>query len=222
MRKICFFMLVVMVAGSILCPLQALGQNDRKVLLIPREGDSGDLDLMIKMEVGVITSLLKQSGYDVDIATPSGKPMLGSTEKLDKIVRLSDVNLDNYNGMILACMAMGLIIPVSPEVVAVVKKALADGKPVAATANASTILAEAGVLKGKKYARFTDPLIETEGIPGTVDPRYTGGIYGGKGVVQDGKIITSGACPSMATFYPDMNDGTTEITQKFIAAINTK
>jgi putative intracellular protease/amidase len=100
---------------------------------------------------------------------------------------------------------------------------LADGKPVAATANASTILAEAGVLKGKKYARFADPLVDTgSGMPGALDPRYAGGIYGGKGVVQDGKIITSGACPAMAAFVADMEDGTTEITQKFIAAINTR
>ena len=39
--------------------------------------------------------------------------------------------------------------PVSSEVIAIVKKALAEGKPVAASTFSGIILAEAGVLKGK-------------------------------------------------------------------------
>jgi putative intracellular protease/amidase len=40
----------------------------------------------------------------------------------------------------------------TPQTAAIVKKSLDDGKPVAAAANSSIILAEAGLLKGKKYA----------------------------------------------------------------------
>src|SRR4030042_491389 len=105
---------------------------------------------MIKMEVGVMTVLLKNAGFEMDIATTSGQPILGPTQKIEKVLRLSEINLDNYVGVIMPCMAVGMFPgpPVSPQAVAVVKKALSDGKPVAAAANSSIILAEAGVLKG--------------------------------------------------------------------------
>jgi putative intracellular protease/amidase len=221
MRKVNIFIIVVIIAGSILFSLQAFGQSGRKVLLIPREGYSTDLDLMIEKEVGVMTSLLKKAGYEVDIATPSGKSILGSYQKIEKVARLSEINLDNYSGVMLACMAMALRSPVSPEVVAVVKKALADGKPVAAAANSNIILAEAGLLKGKKYARFADPLVEPEPGWPDPDPRFKGAIYSGKGVVQDGQIITSAVCPALSSVTV-MQDGTAELTQKFIAMLNPK
>ena len=180
----------------IMGPTEAFGQSGRKVLMITREGYSTDLDLMIKMEVGVMNILLKRAGFEVDIASTSGQPILGPTQKIEKVSRLSEINLDDYVGVIMPCMAVGMFPgpPVSPEAVAIVKKALADGKPVAAAANSSIILAEAGVLKGKKYAFTTDPLKTTETWKRT-DPRFEGAIYSGPGVVQDGKIITSGSLP---------------------------
>jgi putative intracellular protease/amidase len=92
-----------------------------------------------------MTILLKGAGFEVDIATTSGQPMLGPTQKIEKVMRLSEVNLDNYVGVIMPCMAVGMFPgpPVSPEAVAIVKRALADGKPVAAAANSTIILAEA-------------------------------------------------------------------------------
>ena len=111
--------------------------------------------------------------------------------------------------------------PVSQEAVEVVKKALADGKPVAAAANSSIILAEAGVLKGKRYAFYTDPLNPGQGLPKRTDQRFKGAIYSGTGVVQDGKIITSGVCPNLQRVFA-MQDGTIELTQKLIAAIGHK
>jgi putative intracellular protease/amidase len=224
MRKISIFvaLMVIFMAGVISFSSQAFGQSGRKVLMIPREGYSTDLDLMIKMEVGVMSILLKGAGFEVDIATTSGQSILGPTQKIEKVLRLSEINLDNYAGVIMACMAVGMFPgpPVSPEAVAVVKKALADGKPVAAAANSSIILAEAGVLKGKKYAFLVDPLKTTETRKRT-DPRFIDAIYSGPGVVQDGKIITSGVCPNLERVYA-MQNGTVELTQKFIAAMGSK
>jgi hypothetical protein len=166
MRKISIFvaLMVIFMAGVISFSSQAFGQSARKVLMIPREGYSTDLDLMIKMEVGVMTILLKRAGFEVDIATTSGQNILCPTQKIEKVARLSEIKLDNYVGVIMPCMAVGMFPgpPVSHEAVAIVKKALSDGKPVAAAANSSIILAEAGVLKGKKYAFATDPLKTTE------------------------------------------------------------
>ena len=229
MRKIIVFatmmLIIVFVSFSshpIMGPTEAFGQSGRKVLMIPREGYSTDLDLMIKMEVGVMTILLKGAGFEVDIATTSGQSILGPTQKIEKVLRLSEINLNDYVGIIMPCMAVGMFPgpPVSPEAVAIVKKALSEGKPVAAAANSSIILAEAGVLKGKKYAFLVDPLTTTETRKRT-DPRFIDAIYSGPGVVQDGKIITSGVCPNLERVYA-MQNGTVELTQKFIAAISPK
>jgi hypothetical protein len=48
--------------------------------------------------------------------------------------------------------------------------------------------------------------------------RYEEGIYSGSGVVQDGKLITSGACSWMQRKF-GMPDRTVELTQAFIKAI---
>ena len=229
MRKIIILGAIMLIMGviyfsshPIMGPTEAFGQSGRKVLMIPREGYSTDLDLMIKMEVGVMNVLLKGAGFEVDIATTSGQTILGPTQKIEKVLRLSEVNVNDYVGIIMACMAVGMFPgpPVSPEAVAIVKKALSDGKPVAAAANSAIILAEAGVLKGKKYAFLVDPLKTTETRKRT-DPRFVDAIYSGPGVVQDGKIITSGVCPNLERVYA-MQNGTVELTKKFIAAIGSK
>ena len=210
--------IIAIVAGGTL----AFAQGGSKVLLIPREGSSLDLDLMIKMEVGVMTLLLKNAGFEVDMATTSGQPILGPTQKLDKIMRLADVKLNNYKGIILACMAVGSFpgAPVSQETVALVKQALAEGKPVAANSNSSITLADAGFLKGKKFAFSRDPLKATE-VFKTTDSRFADAIYSGPGVVQDGKIITSGVCPYIEARW-GMENVTVKLTKTFIAELGAK
>ncbi len=207
---------------SIMGPTVALGQSSKKVLMIPREGYSVDLDLMIKMEVGVMNLLLKRAGFQVDIATTSGQAILGSNEKIEKVMRLMDINLDDYAGIIMPCMAVGTGPgpAVSQDAIALVKKAVSDGKPVAAQQGSIIILAEAGVLKGKKYAFQKDPLKAKTVMPIT-KARFEGAIYSGQGVVQDGKIITSAACPNIERTQ-GLQNGTVELSQKFIAAIGPK
>lgn len=230
MRKIVIFASLILITAvvsfsshPIIGPTEAFGQSRGKVLMIPREGYSTDLDLMIKMEVGVMTILLKRAGFEVDMATTSGQDILGPTQKIEKVARLSEIKLDSYVGVIMPCMAVGMFPgpPVSQEAVAIVKKTLSDGKPVAAAANSSIILAEAGVLKGKKYAFTVNPLNPPPPWPKRTDPRFEGAIYSGPGVVQDGKIITSGACPTLERLLA-LQNGTVELTQKFIAAIGPK
>jgi len=202
---------------------QAFGQG-AKVLIIPREGYSADLDLMIKMEIGVMRLLLKNAGLDVDIATTTGISILGPSEKVTDIKWLRNVNIDNYAGVIIACMAVGGSgsppPAVPPEVIALVQKALSNGKPVAANGNAPCVLAEAGVLKGKKYSYMRDPLKPTERISFTI-PAFQDGIYSGSGLVQDGLIITSGVCANIERAR-GMENGTVKLTKAFIAAVTKK
>jgi putative intracellular protease/amidase len=229
MRKIIILGTIILFLGvisfsshTIMGPTDTFGQGGRKVLMIPREGYSRDLDLMLKMEVGVMSILLKRAGFEVDIATTSGERIVGPTEKIEKVLKLANVKLNDYEGVILSCMAVGAFPgpPVSQEAVEIVKKALSEGKPVAASAFSTIVLAEAGVLKGKKYAFLKDPLKATPNSPLT-DLRFEGATYGGPGVVQDGKIITSGACPYLERAFGVPNK-TVELTQKFIAAIGPK
>ena len=229
MRKIRILVAIMVITAGVISfssqfstePTKAFGQSRSKVLMIPREGYSADLDFMITMEVGVMTILLKRAGFELDIATTSGRPILGHTQKIEKVLMLSEVNVNDYVGVIMPCMAVGAFPgpPVSPEAVVVVKKALAS-KPVAAALGSVIILAEAGVLKGKKYAFGRDPLKTTERFK-TTDPRFVGAIYSGRGVVQDGKIITSGACPYIEKRFA-LKNGTVELTETFIAAIGPK
>ncbi len=224
MKNIAIFLTIMtlVVTGVISLESQVYGQSAKKVLMIPREGYTGDLDLMLKMELGVMDLLLKRAAFQVNIATTSGFPIVGSTEKIPKLSRLVDIKLDDYVGVIMVCMGVGAFPgpPVSQEAVAIVKKALADGKPVAASTWSTTILAEGGLLKGKKYAASRDPLKTDENWKLT-DLRYEGAIYSGPGVIQDGKIITSGACPWMQKAF-GLQDKTVELTQTFIKAIGPK
>lgn len=80
--------------------------------------------------------------------------------------------------------------------------------------------AEAGVLKGKKYAFQRDPLKTTE-VFKTTDPRFAGGIYSGQGVVQDGKIITSGICAYIEKAQGIQNV-TVPLTQAFISELRPR
>ncbi len=224
MKKVSLFAIMLVLVGIISFSPQAFGQSRSKVLMIPREGYSADLDLMIKMEIGVMRLLLKNAGLDVDIATSSGLPILGPTEKVTDIKWLRNINIGDYAGVIIPCMAVGGAgsppPAVPPEVMAIVRKALADGKPVAANGNAPNVLAEAGVLKGKKYSYIRDPLKPNERNPFTL-PAFNDAIYSGSGLVQDGLIITSGICPTIEK-TTGMENGTVKLTTAFIAAVQKK
>ena len=218
-RMVILLTVMLLFIGGVVCITPEVYAQDKKVLMIPREGFSSDLDLMLKMELGVMNLLLKNAGFQVDVATDSGAPILGPTEKFDKVMRLSEIKADEYVGIMMPCMAVGWYPgpPVSMAATEIVKKALASGKPVAAASNSSIILAQAGLLKGKKYAYFRDPLKPVANWNRT-DPRYESAIYSGDGVVQDGLIITSGVCPVLEKTGGKQN-GTVLLTQTFIAAI---
>jgi len=229
MRTITMLATTALMIGTLSCPWPAWGQDSSKVLLIPREGYSLDLDLAISKEIGTMTSLLTKAGFTVDIATTSGAPLIGTTRRIDTVKRLGDVNVQEYAGLILPCMAVGMFPgpPVAPEAVAAVRKTLADGKPVAAALGSVNVLAEAGVLKGKKYSYIRDPL-KPDAQSSDTDVRFEGALYVSPGVTQDGRIITCGVCPviekvnnwGMDPFgTPGAPVGLTEL---FIAAITSR
>ena len=220
MRKISIFAVMVILAGVISFSSQAFGQSGSKVLMIIREGRLYDPDLSIKMEVGTMMVLLKKAGFGVDVTSVLGEgdPVSGRSQKIEKLLRLSEVKLDDYVGVIIPCMGAENV--ASPKMVTTIKDVLAKGKPIAASYGAVAVLAKAGVLKGRKFAFMlnpSDPLFKD--YFDMTD--FEGATYSGPGVVQDGKIITSGGCP-ITEANRGIQNRTFELTQTFIAAIKPK
>jgi len=174
--------------------------NKEEVLLFIRHGSSMDIDFMVEQEIGVMMSMLEEAGFKVIVATDSGEPIKdrsGKSKILKPDLKLADVKINDYVGIIMPCMAKGRYRQPTPEEISLVKEAVAQGKPIAAQRNAIGILGEAGVLEDKKCAL---PFGEF------------------KGVIQDGNIITSSYCPYAARSYRT-DDGTPELTKLFIETI---
>jgi len=186
-----------------------------KVLLILREGMPTYLDTELTKEVGVMKSMLEDAGFKVMVASPDGLPIKGSSLTFTPNLKLSDVKVDDYIGVIFACFGGGgaFQLSVSPIAVSIAKRAVTQGKPVAASHSSVIILAEAGVLVGKHYTFNVDGQLR--------DSRFTGAIYGGTGMVQDGNIITCGVCPGLSQ-HAGFPDCTVELTQAFITALTAK
>jgi putative intracellular protease/amidase len=184
-----------------------------KVLLVLPDGLPDYIDKMLTEEVSVMKGMLEKAGFKVVAATTDGLPIKGSTVTFTPDLKFSNVKTDDYVGVIVACMGSGEPTPKPPGAVLIVKQAISQGKPVAASHSSVTILAEAGVLEGKRYAFRMD-----------AHPRYsgfTGAIYGGTGVVQDGNIMTCGICAQVSGQYL-LPDCTTGLTQAFITVLTSK
>ena len=177
----------------------------KKVLLIAQER-ADDMELRLTKEVGVMVSTLEKAGFKVVVASASGQPIVGATTTLKPDLKLADVKVDDYAGLILPCMGTPPA-DQSPEAIEIVKKAVALGKPVAAQLRSVLILSKAGVLNGKQFA-----------FAAGYEKAIPEGIYKGEGVVQDGSIFTSGSCPGEA-IKSAKPDTTVELTQKLISAV---
>lgn len=197
-RLLCLFLLCGI--------LVSFDKSAPKVLLFIKEG-SPQLEYMLTNEVGKMTEILKKSGFEVIIATVSGKVLSEGSVSVKPDLKLSEVNIDDYTGFIFPCMVLDLA---SPEMITLVRTAAANGKPVAAQAGSVTLLAKAGILNGKKYATNIDA---------STWPDFKNSIYSGRGVVRDGNIITSGVCPWIAKDN-GYQDGTAKLTQTLIDVIN--
>jgi putative intracellular protease/amidase len=185
----------------------------QKVLLYIRTGTSSwDLDNRITQEVGVMINMIEEAGFKVIVASESGEVIKGNTQKLKPKVRLADVSVNDYVGIIIPCFCRGSLSygwHASSGGISLVKEAVTNGIPVAAQKGAIIILAEAGVLAGKRYANLSNRQY-WDG--------FKSAIYSGKGVIRDGGIITSSHCPIAAGYYGG-EDGTSELTRLFIEVI---
>jgi 4-methyl-5(b-hydroxyethyl)-thiazole monophosphate biosynthesis len=185
-----------------------------KVLLFIQD-NSLDLGYMLTKEVSIMRDLLTQSGFEVVVATIAGVELKSDQIVVKPDIKLSQVNIKEFSGLILPCMAPADTM-VTMEEKSFIRQLVNDGKPVAAQTSAVILLAKAGVLKGKKYAFPKNNMISPE-----MFPELNNSIYNGNGVVQDQNIITSGICP-MESKITGMKDGTSDLTNKLIEAIKQK
>lgn len=202
MKKLIFIFLLL-----ILLPVFSYAREEEKVLMIINEGKFEDLELMLTREVGVMKELLRNAGFKVVTASASKKPLTAGVISLEPDLRFSDVNVDDYVGIIMPCMAVSAS-PLAPEGEAIIREAAAKGKPIATQTGSVVLLSRAGLLKGKKYA-----FSKAWGL------KFEDSIYGGDGVVKDGNIITSGICPMIAK-QTGSKDGTAKLTEYLIEEIH--
>ena len=205
MKKL--FLLLLSAALLVTC-----GKETPKVLLFITDG-SRDLELMLKKEVVVMKEILEQSSFDVVITTLTGEPISTDSIVIVPDFKLTDIDVADFSGFIFPCMAppWEKITNLDPEVVAFVKEVSAEGKPMAAQTLSVADFAKAGVLVDKKYAFTIEPDVNEY-------PDFTGAIYSGEGVIQDGNVITSGTCPWKTRAY-GKPDGTRKLTQLFVETI---
>ena len=177
-RLLCLFVLCSI--------LVSFDKSATKVLLFIKE-ESPQLEYMLTNEVGKMSEIIKQSGFEVTIATISGEVLKAGSITLKPDLKLSEVKIKDYAGFIFPCMVSDLA---NLEMLTFVKTVADKGKPIAAQAGSITLLAKAGILNGKKYAAVNDPSVYPD-----AGSDYKNATYSGRGVVQDGNIITSGVCP---------------------------
>jgi putative intracellular protease/amidase len=174
-----------------------------KVLVFIRDG-SYLTDWMMEEEVGVILSMLEEAGILAVVSTQSEDSYKDANPPLKSDILLKDVNVADFDGFLLPCMAAGDPEFIDDDAVVMVAEAAAQNKPIAAQHGSIPTLAKAGVLEGKNYAYTREVFKE--------------GTYIGSGVVQDGNIITSSACPREAS-QTNTPAGTSEMTQLLIEAV---
>lgn len=193
--------------------LVAGSQGAPKVLLLVRDQGSDQLEYMLVNEVGPMKKILRDAGFEVRIASVSGRTIKTDSIDVTPDYTLKDLTIDDYAGFMLPCMTND---SVPSELVTFVRKIVNKGKPVAAQMGAIHVLGHAGALSGKKFA-FAEEKDDNVGMY----PALKGGIYSGRGVVKDGVIVTSGTCPWMAKLHGHQ-DGTTELTRTLVDVMRTR
>ena len=191
----------------VLFSCNAVYSQDPNTVMIFIKEESSQLEFMLSNEVIQMSELLEESGIEVTTSTVSGKPLKAGAVSFTPDLKLKQVDIDDYDGFIIPCMVSDAM---AEETVNFVKAVAKHDKPIAAQVASVYLLAEAGALKGKKYALYADQSDKDS---------FDESTYGGNGVIKDGKIITSGGCP-WAEHNNRGKDRTAELTQTLIDLLN--
>lgn len=153
--------------------------NQSKVLIIATNGFQED-------ELFSPREYLMEHGADVHLASPEMKEISageGDNRKIKPDMMLSDVNVDDYDALVLpGGLANPDTLRINDDVKRITAKFTNDGKVVAAICHGPWILIDAGVAQGRTMTSY--PTIQT-------DLKNAGATWVDEEVVVSNGIITS-------------------------------
>jgi len=127
--------------------------------------------------------ILEAAGWQVEVASKGVNEavgMFGAKAKIDKDI--SQVNIDDYLGVVFVGGTGAAVYFEDQNTLSLAKTAFEKGKVVGAICIAPSILANAGILQGRKATAFSS---EQENLT------LRGAKYTGEPVTVDGKIVTA-------------------------------
>ena len=173
-------------------PVSPSATSGPKVLIIIRSYYSEDMPNITDNELGVMIDMLDDAGLGIRIASHAYDPYESETRTITPDLLVGDVDMTDFDALIIPCLAAG-VKPLSEGITGLVKQCYKQEKAIAAQHGANVTLSR-------------DDLITIEQL-------------NSREVVQNGKIITSGCCPTRAE-YSGCEDGTRELIEKLIATLN--
>jgi len=202
----------------IMLPLSSRAENPKILLFVPEENPRYLVsDLALKTEAGAMIEFLEAAGYKVDIATPSGNPIVVGMTSLKPDHKFSEVIADNYVGLILPSVNAHHREPISSEAVKVIRQFVEQDKPIAAQAYGIEWLGEAGLLLDREFS-FVSAAVNSYRLKSKIKD---GILIDNRPIVKDGNIITSGVSPDISQKF-DLHDGTLWLTKALIEEITDR
>ena len=132
MRSKPYLLIVVLVVILLTgCSEKPTAISEQRVLVFVRDG-SNYPEYMLAQEVGVMLSMLEEAGILAVVATQSEDSYEGYEPALKSDILLQDINVSDYDGFLLPCMAAGSPGPIQDEAIVMVTEAAAQNKPIAA------------------------------------------------------------------------------------------
>jgi len=183
MKKVIFLLFVLVLVSS--CSLEVLKMG-KDVVMVVAPDNFRDEELFDTKQV------LEEGGANVKIAsmgTGKATGMLGG--EIDVDLDYSEIVVDDYDAVIFIGGGGAAIYFNDEKALSLAKEAYEKEKVVGAICIAPSILANAGILEGKKATAYTSEV-------GNL--RVKGAEYTGGDVVVDGKIVTADG-PSAATKF---------------------
>lgn len=137
-------------------------------------------------EYFVTKEVLKKGGIHIKTASDKSKAIGRFGGEVNPDYLINDINVDDFDAIIIPGGSGATELLDNELIYSIVQKAMAKNKLIAAICIAPTILAKAGILKGKKATVWSAPLDKS----GINILRENEAIYTEKAVVVDKNIVT--------------------------------
>jgi protease I len=172
-------------------------QNLGKVLMVVAPKNFRDEEYQKPRQV------LEQAGFEIEVASRGvleAEGMFGTKAKIDKDI--TQINIDDYLGVIFVGGTGAAVYFEDQNALNLAKTAFEKGKVVGAICIAPSILANAGILEGKKATAFST---EQENLT------LRRAQYTGEPVTVDGKIVTANGPGAAEEFGKRLVDKLTKV-----------